>query len=125
VCGTRWACWSPPATDTRCRGSCTPRPPPTGPPPHLRSPGTARGARWPSHSPPATDTRCLGSPTPCPPPLGLPPRQALPVVLDGLAEVPLRLIRAPEVRVRPALTPRSPTSFAIARSCVWYSMAFA
>ena len=47
-------------------------------------------------------------------------RQMLPVVLDGLAEAPLRPIRAPEVRVRPA---RSPTSFAIARCCPWCSMA--
>ncbi len=46
-------------------------------------------------------------------------RQVLRVVLEGLVEAPLRLIRAPEVRcVMPSLA-RSPTSFAIARCCVW------
>jgi hypothetical protein len=44
------------------------------------------------------------------------------VVVDGLAKVPLRPILIPEVRVR--LAPAwSPTSFAIARCFVWYSMA--
>ena len=49
-------------------------------------------------------------------------RQALRVVLDGLAEVPLRLIRVAQVSVRCDL-PRRSASFTIARRCVWYSMA--
>ena len=46
-------------------------------------------------------------------------RQVLRVELEGLAEVPLRP-RLPYAMTSPA---RSPTSFAIARCCVWYSMA--
>ena len=37
------------STDTRCRGSRSPRPPPPGPPPPLQSPGAACGTRWPLH----------------------------------------------------------------------------
>jgi len=40
--GTRWPGSSPPATDTRGKGSRTPRPPPPGRPPPLQSPGPAR-----------------------------------------------------------------------------------
>jgi hypothetical protein len=51
-------------------------------------------------------------------------RQVLRVARYGLRIVPQRTIRVAEVPVRPALPARSPTSFAIARSCVWYSIAF-
>ena len=50
-------------------------------------------------------------------------RQALRVVRDGLDEVPLRLIRVAEVRVRRALPARLPTSVAIARCSMWCSSA--
>ncbi len=52
-------------------------------------------------------------------------RQVPRVVLDGLAEVPCdryALPRFPYALPSPA---RSPTSFEIARHCVWYSRAFA
>ena len=65
---------SPPATDTRCRGSRTPCPPPPGRPPPLQSPGPARGLSMAfAEVPLRTDTRCPGSRTPCPPPPGRPP----------------------------------------------------
>jgi len=52
-------------------------------------------------------------------------RQVLRVVLDGLRIVPKRLIRAPKVPVRPTFARPVANPFEIARSCRWYSMAFA
>jgi hypothetical protein len=46
-------------------------------------------------------------------------------VPDGLRRVPLRLIRGARFAYAMPSSARSPTSFAIARPCAWYSMAFA
>ena len=95
----------------------------------LQSPGPACGTRWYSHSPPANCTQACGSRAPHPPLPGRPPPLQSPGTSCGtrwpLQSPPVSDMRR-RGRVRLDLSRLSPTSFQIARRCVWcawYSMA--
>ena len=111
---------SPPATHTRCRGSRTPRPPPPGRPPPFQSSVAAwylmAWLKSPCRDAEVPVRRAL----PRPVAHLLCNRQVLRVVGDGLAEVPLRLIRAPEVPRTPCLPPPGrPPPLQSSRFCAW------